>query len=150
MANLVTTNLSIEGRPHDLEKIKNLLQSEVSIFDFNRIIPLTNLDESEDKWGCRGLALNLTRSNRTSTGFLHYNFDTRWAAPYPAIQALSRRYANTIMLLRTAGEFDYLNQENESAKDTGLYLTPVSVFKGGVRIVSFYHAEPHYSAIRKY
>ena len=104
MPNYVTNRVEFQGKKEDIAKVLELIKSEDSYIDFNKIIPTPdyiyqgNLGEEERKlygennwytWNCAnwGTKWNACYSYLADDDVLV--FDTAWASPIPILEKLA-------------------------------------------------------------
>lgn len=91
MPNYCNGSLFVECAQSVFEQIKKYVQSEESVFDFHKIIPIPDheknpYDWSIENWGTKWNAINVTICD---DGF---SFETAWSPCSPVIAALARKF----------------------------------------------------------
>lgn len=145
MPNWVFNKITFKGRPQTLQRLAKFLQSEESVFDFNKVIPcpaeLMKDDWQNDKakaaenvrnygyegwydwrvakWGTKW---NLGKDARRTSGGMHatliYDFDTAWSPPTEVIDEIARRYPS-------------LTITHEYHEEAGMYPSCIRTYKEG-------------------
>lgn len=113
MPNYCFNSLTIEGPAATLSKIRNLVNGEKNVFDFDRIIPMPdyvyrgNLGPKETEiygknnwydWSCENWGTKWNSVEARLDDFsdcLEYCFDTAWSPCEPVIKALVKMFPET-------------------------------------------------------
>lgn len=113
MPNYCYNSLTIEGPAATLSKIRNLVNGEKNVFDFDRIIPIPdyvyrgNLGPKETEiygknnwydWSCENWGTKWNSVEARLDDFsdcLEYCFDTAWSPCEPVIKALVKMFPET-------------------------------------------------------
>lgn len=98
MPNYCYNSLSIEGTNETLAKIRDLMNGEDNVFDFQKIIPMPADVEDWYAWRCENWGTKWNSCDAYSDGVtdcLGYCFDTAWGPCKPIIKALATMFPDT-------------------------------------------------------
>ena len=98
MPNYCFNSLTIEGPAATLSKIRNLVNGEKNVFDFDRIIPMPAEIEDWYDWHCENWGTKWNSVDARLDDFsdcLEYCFDTAWGPCEPVIKTLAEMFPDT-------------------------------------------------------
>ncbi|MBO4358751.1 MAG: hypothetical protein IKX97_03850 [Erysipelotrichaceae bacterium] len=113
MALYVRTKLNFEGDPERIQEITESLKNEKDPIDFRKIIPLSEDEDMEEKWGITSLPEELDVIVYRNGTKAEFSFDTEKNKPLKIYEELGKMFPDCHMTINYAYE-DYGN-------DCGIY-----------------------------
>ncbi len=124
MPNYCCGSLSIDCPNHVFEQIKDFVQGEKTLFDFEKILPMPD-DADWYDWRCTNWGTKWNAQDVSLNGQV-YVFWTAWSSCSPVIAALAKRFPEAV--------FRYTYTYHES----GMCLCGVDEYKNGVNVYQLY------------